>query len=231
MILIKASDTLNECNIKFNISYITFEGISVRRECLPVLKAYISKVKEKIEKEYTIETLKNNETVRLFRDFYWHYLNIDPTKTRPSSEALIRRILAKNPIPQVNNIVDLNNWVSIETLIPLGAYDLDLLKTPLILRFAKPREEFVPIGSSKKVLKGKEIIIADETGLIIHQYPHRDSELCKITNKTRNMLVTACGVPGLNHQKLLDALIIFRDNLKNTLEKSLISSKIITLSN
>jgi len=231
MDLIKGSDELIKNGIKLDLPYITFEGILVEKKHSRILEEYILRVKNKIEKEYTIEALKNNETVRLFRDFYWHYLNIDPTKTRPSSEALIRRILAKNPIPQVNNIVDLNNWVSIETLIPLGAYDLDLLKTPLILRFAKPGEEFVPIGSSKKVLNGKEIIIADETGLIIHQYPHRDSDLCKITNKTRNMLVTACGVPGLNHQKLLDALVIFRDNLKNASEKSLISSKIITLSN
>jgi len=231
MDLIKGSDELIKNGIKLDLPYITFEGILVEKKHSRILEEYILRVKNKIEKEYTIEALKNNETVRLFRDFYWHYLNIDPTKTRPSSEALIRRILAKNPIPQVNNIVDLNNWVSIETLIPLGAYDLDLLKTPLILRFAKPGEEFVPIGSSKKILNGKEIIIADETGLIIHQYPHRDSDLCKITNKTRNMLVTACGVPGLNHQKLLDALVIFRDNLKNASEKSLISSKIITLSN
>ena len=231
MDLIKGSDELIKNGIKLDLPYITFEGILVEKKHSRILEEYILRVKNKIEKEYTIEALKNNETVRLFRDFYWHYLNIDPTKTRPSSEALIRRILAKNPIPQVNNIVDLNNWVSIETLIPLGAYDLDLLKTPLILRFAKPGEEFVPIGSSKKVLNGKEIIIADETGLIIHQYPHRDSNVCKITNKTRNMLVTACGVPGLNHQKLLDALVIFRDNLKNASEKSLISSKIITLSN
>ena len=231
MDLIKGSDELIKNGIKLDLPYITFEGILVEKKHSRILEEYILRVKNKIEKEYTIEALKNNETVRLFRDFYWHYLNIDPTKTRPSSEALIRRILAKNPIPQVNNIVDLNNWVSIETLIPLGAYDLDLLKKPLILRFAKPGEEFVPIGSSKKILNGKEIIIADETGLIIHQYPHRDSDLCKITNKTRNMLVTACGVPGLNHQKLLDALVIFRDNLKNASEKSLISSKIITLSN
>ena len=230
MDLIKASGELIKNGIKLDLPYITFEGILVEKKHSQVLEAYILRVKNKIKKEYTIEALKNNETIRLFRDFYWHYLTIDPTKTRPSAEALIRRILAKNPIPQVNNIVDLNNWVSIETLIPLGAYDLDLLKTPLILRFAKPGEVFVPIGSSKKVLNGKEIIIADQTGLIIHQYPHRDSDVCKIINQTRNMLVTACGVPGLNRQKLLDALTVFRNILGNLCEKELKYSKIIILS-
>lgn len=40
-------------------------------------------VYEEVRAKYTIETLKDNPTVRAYRDFYWR-LGIDPTKTRPS---------------------------------------------------------------------------------------------------------------------------------------------------
>ena len=49
---------------------------------------------------------------------------IDPTKTRPSSEALLRRVRKGEPLPRVNGLVDIINWCSAETQISFGLYDL-----------------------------------------------------------------------------------------------------------
>ena len=230
MDLIKVSDHLAQKIPKLCLSYIHFNGITVQKQASSTLNEYGLEVMDKIKKTYTLEALRNNEIIRKYRDFYWHYLNIDPTKTRPSSEALTRRMLANKPIPKINDIVDLNNWVSIETLVPLGAYDLDCLKIPLVLRFANKREGFIPIGGSKKKMKGNEIILADDNGLIIHEYPHRDSEISKITFKTKNILIVACGVPGIKHQILEDALNIFRNILKKIAKNQMFYSEITTLS-
>src|SRR6185369_14670903 len=42
-------------------------------------------------------------------------VGIDPTKRRPSSEALLRRVLKGDPLPRVNSMVDVCNWCSFES--------------------------------------------------------------------------------------------------------------------
>ncbi len=229
MYLIHISEDIKEKGIDLKLAYITFEGIKVIKEQTLILKNYISEVKRNVKCSYHLESLKEHEIIRNYRDFYWHYLNIDPTKTRPSSEALIRRILANNPIPQISTIVDLNNWVSIHTLVPLGAYDLDMLKLPLILRYAKKGEVFEPIGGEKTDLKGNEIILVDDSGLVIHLYPHRDSYITKVTPNTKNLLVVACGVPNVSSKLIDKSLIIFRDLLEKISENPIKYSDIVNL--
>ncbi|MFX1392887.1 MAG: B3/4 domain-containing protein [Promethearchaeota archaeon] len=230
MDLIIVSNNLAQKIPKLCLSYIKFNGISVQKKAPSVLNEYIIEVMNKIKGIYALKKIKNNEIIRKYRDFYWHYLNIDPTKTRPSSEALIRRILGNKPIPRINNIVDLNNWVSIDTLVPLGAYDLDILKIPLILRFSKQGEQFNPIGGSKKIMKGNEIILSDDNRNIIHEYPHRDSDISKLTFKTKKMLIVACGVPGIEPKILERSLNLFRDILIKSSIEQISYSKIKTIS-
>ena len=50
-------------------------------------------------------------------------VGLDPTKTRPSSEALLRRILKGGAIPRINTMVDVINWCSVEFQLPYGLYD------------------------------------------------------------------------------------------------------------
>ncbi len=47
-------------------------------------------------------------------------LGMDPTHTRPSSEALIRRVIHKKELYRVNTIVDTGNMVSLAIQLPVG---------------------------------------------------------------------------------------------------------------
>ena len=47
-------------------------------------------------------------------------VGLDPTKRRPSSEALLRRVLRGEPLPRVNTLVDVCNWCSVELQLPYG---------------------------------------------------------------------------------------------------------------
>ncbi|RLI77804.1 hypothetical protein DRP07_11825, partial [Archaeoglobales archaeon] len=53
------------------------------------------RILEEIKNNYNLENLKDHPVVRAYRDFYWR-IGIDPTKQRPSSEALLRRGLKGN---------------------------------------------------------------------------------------------------------------------------------------
>ncbi len=227
--LIQFSKELTEKKIMFPVSYITFENVSAAKEQVASLIQYIEKITNKIKKRNSLDELKTNEVIRKYRDFYWHYLGIDPTKTRPASEALIRRLLANKKVPEISNIVDLINWVSIDTLIPLGAYDMKKIKLPLLLRFAKMGEPFFPIGGELMSLKGKEIILCDNSGLVMFLYPHRDSEISKITLETKEMLLVACGVPEISPKSLEYTLEKFKDLLIEINDAKISYSKILTI--
>ena len=50
---------------------------------------------------------------------------MNPTKTRPSSEALLKRLRRGDPFPRINTLVDICNACSVQTLLPYGLYDSD----------------------------------------------------------------------------------------------------------
>lgn len=92
-------------------------------------------VTEEVKSKYKLELLKDNPTVRAYRDLFWS-LDIDPTKTRPSGEALLRRVLHGKEIPRISAVVDSYNLASLKTIIPLSGFDLDTLHLPLCVRFS-----------------------------------------------------------------------------------------------
>jgi len=164
-----------------------------------------AEVFEEIRRRYTLESLKHDPVVRAYRDFYWR-LSIDPTKQRPASEALIRRILGGGNIWRVNKFVNSYNLASAITGVTLGAYDMGKIRGGLTVRFAEPGEPFQGIGmSSPKPLNGNEIVVSDEEG-VVSIYPYRDSERTKITEETQEALLIAYGVPGVQVSLLEEAI-------------------------
>ena len=69
----------------------------------------------------------------------------------------------------------------------------------------KERLAFYGIGMEKPlVLKGGEIVVSDEEKLIA-VYPYRDADNTKVTEKTENVSIVVCGVPGINKETLENA--------------------------
>jgi DNA/RNA-binding domain of Phe-tRNA-synthetase-like protein len=162
-------------------------------------------VYEEVRAKHNIETLKDNPTVRACRDFYWK-LGIDPTKTRPSGEALLRRVLHGKELPHISTVVDAYNLASLKTIIPISGFDKDRLKPPLQVRFAKNGEAFMGIGMNKPMtLADKMLVLADEKQILCI-YPYRDSDYTKITEQTRNVLVVGYGALGITEEQLKEAV-------------------------
>lgn len=179
------------------------EGVRVR-ESEERLKRFAEGVYDEVRRNYKLESLKDVPIFRAYRDFFWR-VGIDPTKVRPAAEALIRRILSGKPIPSVNNVVDAYNLASIKTCIALAAFDEGQLKGELTLRFAREGEEFLGIGMKKPMrLGGGEVVVADEEKLVAI-YPYRDSDLSKVVESTKNVLLLVCGVPGIGWDMLARA--------------------------
>jgi DNA/RNA-binding domain of Phe-tRNA-synthetase-like protein len=95
---------------------------------------------------------------RLFRE-----LGMDPTKTRPACEALLRRALKGQSLFCINTLVDVVNWCSLDFLLPICVYDRDKISGSVVIRPGEPDETY-------RALTGKEVnlhdryVLADEMG-------------------------------------------------------------------
>src|SRR5688500_5421283 len=67
-------------------------------------------------------------------------VGLDPTKRRPSSEALLRRVRKGEPLPRINAMVDVCNWCSLEFQLPYGLYDAAHIQGDVVLRLGRPGE-------------------------------------------------------------------------------------------
>ena len=64
-------------------------------------------------------------------------VGLDPTKTRPSSEALLRRVRRGDSLPRINSMVDVCNWCSLEFQLPYGLYDASRIEGDVELRIGR----------------------------------------------------------------------------------------------
>ena len=160
---------------------------------------------EEARRNFVLKTLKDNPIVRAYRDFFWS-LDIDPTKIRPSGEALLRRILQGKNIPKISNVVDAYNLASLKTIIPLSGYDLDTVFPPLVIRFLREDDVFQGIGMPSPIKLERKMLLLTDQKRILCIYPYRDSDATKITSRTKNVLIVGYGAPKIENEKLEEAV-------------------------
>ncbi|MCY0849884.1 B3/B4 domain-containing protein [Sulfuracidifex metallicus] len=169
-----------------------------------------------------VETLKDDPIVRAYRDFYWK-IGIDPTKTRPSGEALRRRYLRGLQFPRINDLVDIGNVVSTLTLVPIGIYDIRFVEFPLTLTISRD-DVFSGIGKKdQEKLPDGVPIMKDNSGKVLHVFPHRDSRITSVRDDTTSALIVGAGVQGVSPSLVTEAV----DSVVFYIEKFLMGKRLI----
>jgi DNA/RNA-binding domain of Phe-tRNA-synthetase-like protein len=112
----------------------------------------------------------------------YHALGMDPSKTRPSSEALLRRVLQKKGLYRVNAVVDAANFASLTLLLPIGLYDAKKISPPVVLRLGHEGEEYEGIRKDAVHLGGRPVLV-DQIGPFGN--PTSDSLRTCVTAETR----------------------------------------------
>ena len=113
-------------------------------------------------------------------------VGIDPTKTRPSNEALLRRVRKGDTIPRINSAVDVINWCSLEFQLPYGLYDFSKVSGPVTMRIGAEGEKYAGIRKDE-VNVGGRITVADDGGAFGN--PTSDSARTMVTPATSELLV------------------------------------------
>jgi DNA/RNA-binding domain of Phe-tRNA-synthetase-like protein len=113
-------------------------------------------------------------------------VGIDPTKTRPSNEALLRRVRKGDTIPRINSAVDIVNWCSLEFQLPYGLYDFSKVSGPVTMRLGNEGESYAGIRKDD-VNVGGRITVADSVGAFGN--PTSDSARTMVTPGATELLV------------------------------------------
>lgn len=120
-------------------------------------------------------------------------LGKDPARYRPAAEALLRRVKSGKGLWRVNAVVDVNNLLSLETGISIGAYDMAAVAGPIILRRAGEGESYAGIGRGPLNLEGLPVL-ADAAGPF--GCPTSDSERTMVSEATTDLLMVLYGFDG-----------------------------------
>ncbi len=160
----------------------------------------IHALEEKLRRELTTETLKDLPSIAATRQVY-KKCGKDPSRYRPASEQLIRRMLQGKELYQIDTLVDLVNLASIAYGYSIGGFDASkMIGDTLTLGVGKEGEPYEGIGRGPLNIAGLPVY-RDAAGGV--GTPTSDHERTKMTLSTTHLLVLINGYDG-NEQRVVE---------------------------
>lgn len=157
---------------------------------------------------------------KMYRRIGW-----EPTRYRPSSEAMIRRFLKDTGLYRINNFVDLGNIASTRFHLPMGLYDLAKIKGKIVCDVGTDDESYQGI-SKQKISAGGKLILRDDQGIFGN--PTADSVRTALTNKTQSVLALFFCPPEVSDAYLTDTVNFLLDLYKSECLHGTFSTALIT---
>ena len=166
------------------------------------LAKLMDEISERKRDEFTVESLAEAPAIRAVRAMFRKW-GMDPSKYRPSSEALLRRVVQGKGLYRVSNAVDICNLGSIQTGWPYGCYDRNRIHAPIALRHGAAGETYEGIGKKMWHLGGRPVL-ADPDGPF--GSPISDSTRSMITESARDILVVIYAPAGAPDSEIESAM-------------------------
>lgn len=145
-----------------------------------------SQVAERARASLRLEELPQHPTVAAVRRLF-RQAGCDPTRWRPSSEALARRVLKGEALPAISPLVDINNCLSLELLVPACVMAAGTVRGAVTLRAGRAGETMDSLRGPVS-LEGKPLLTDDEGPF---GTPITDSQRVKVTPQTREAWLVA----------------------------------------
>lgn len=158
--------------------------------------------------------LKEHPQILLYRNAM-QAVDINPNRFPCSIEAMLKRVQKGNPLPSVNAIVDLNNYISVKYMLPMGSHDIDALTGDIYVRFSKENDAFLPLGEEQEeLLASGELVYSDDVRIRTRKWIHRQSNIGKINPESKNIFFP---IDGFNSNK--DKILAASDELEKLLKQ------------
>lgn len=153
----------------------------------------IYELEQRLRQQLTTESLKTLPGIAATRAVY-KKCGKDPSRYRPASEQLIRRMLQGKELYQIDTLVDLVNLASIAYGYSIGGFDADkMVGDTLTLGVGRKGEPYEGIGRGLLNIAGLPVYRDRQGGV---GTPTSDNERTKMTLATRHLLVLINGYDG-----------------------------------
>ena len=167
----------------FKIGVIEYKNITVG-DSPQMVKGRLQLFQESIFFELDNKQLTDLPGIKEWRNIFKN-IGKDPNRYRHSAEALFRRIQKQNYLPSIHSAIDINNFFSLQYQVPIGVYDYDQVKAPVVIRIGKEGEAYNGLNGRTNSLE-QLILSSDENGPF--GSPFVDSDKAPVTVDTKNAL-------------------------------------------
>lgn len=188
---------------------------------IPDLSDAIDLVCKEIQAEYKIDEVSQIAAIRETKEAY-RKSGKDPSRYRPSAEALIRRIVQGKGLYRINNVVDQLNLISLKTGFSIGGYDADKITGDIIFGIGQKDEPYDAIGRGFLNIECLPVF-RDEKGAF--GSPTSDSVRTMVSDQTRNFLMIIIDFYG--NESLLTARNLAEEYFVNYADAKDMNSYII----
>ncbi len=167
----------------WDLFWVHLEFISGQEDGVTTLRRMSS---ERARACFAPESLSSDPTVAALRSLF-RAAGCDPTRYRPSSEALLRRVLKGEDLPAIHPLVDLNNCLSVDLAVPCCVVGEGSFTPPVVLRAGRAGESYESLRGPFN-LEGKPLL-ADAEGPF--GTPITDSQRVKVREGDRRAWMVA----------------------------------------
>ena len=172
----------------------------------PNIEKLLKESIELAENKYLDKKVKEDEMIIPYREAF-QKLGINPNKYQCSVEAMFSRISKGKQLPNINQLVDLNNAISLKYTLPMGTHDLSKSNLDIEMRYATPEDIFIPMGTDEQDNpETGEIVYAVGNDIRTRRWTWRQSNSGKIDDKTNYVFFPIDGFKGFNDDKVNEAV-------------------------
>jgi len=134
---------------------------------------------------------------------------------RVSIEAMAKRVIKGDTLPNISPLVDLYNSVSLRYVFPCGGEDLAHVKGNVTLGFATGNESFYRIGGDENEppLPG-EVVYKDDDGCLCRCWNWREADRTKLTEETQDAVLVIETLDPSRNKEFVDAMSHMADLVK-----------------
>lgn len=197
--MITISPKIKELVPQFKIGTITYHDIAIS-DSPQMIKGRFQLFLESLKLED--KTAADYPGVAEYRSVF-KKLGTDPSRYRPASEALLRRVLSGKELPPINSGVDVNNFFSIRFAIPIGLYNLDKLEGDVEVRIGGAEDTYEGLNGREMNMEGK-LLSADSLGAF--GSPIVDSKRTMVDESVANALHIVYLQPSMDESEAREML-------------------------
>ncbi len=182
------------------LGYSVIRNVSVRGTPSSLALEF-QQIQTEISQLYNINNLTTVPRILAVRTMF-KKLTCDPSRYRPASEAMVRRVLQRKELYFVNSVVDVNNFCSLKYLLPFGIYDLDNIQGNIVYGISS-EGTYENIAGNVVSTQGKPFLI-DDGGVFGN--PTSDSRRTAVNLSTKNLVSVVYADEEVPSEDLLSIL-------------------------